>query len=183
MADESSFFDTPAGNLAGASTDSDYRHFRLIYESEHGFCRVFTARRHGRTYVVKALRELYHDAPLAHDALRKEFECGMMVDSSYVARTYDFITLPDLGEAIVMEYCPGMTLARMIADGAPLSGTDIDKIIFSLARGVDDIHSAGLIHRDLKPDNLIWMQQSGALKIIDLGFSDSESFYMLHDAA
>lgn len=182
MADESSFFDTPDDNLAGASADSGYRHFRLIYESEHGFCRLFTARRHGRTYVIKTLREPYLDAPLAHDALRKEFECGMMVDSPYVARTYDFITLPDFGEAIVMEYCPGMTLARIIADGAPLSTADIDKIIFSLARGVDDIHSAGLIHRDLKPDNLIWMPQSGALKIIDFGFCDSESFYMLHDA-
>lgn len=183
MAEESSFFNTPDGNFTGVSADNDYRHFRLIYESEHGFCRLFTARRHGRTYVIKTLREPYLDAPLAHAALRKEFECGIMVDSLYVARTYDFITLPKLGNAIVMEYCPGMTLAQLIADGAPLSSADIGKIIFSLARGIDDIHCAGLIHRDLKPDNVIWMPQSGSLKIIDLGFSDSESFYMLHDAA
>lgn len=183
MNDESSFFNSPDEHSTGIQPDSGYHYFRKIYESEHGFCRVFTARRHGRIFIVKTLREQYLHEPLARTALRKEFDCGIMVDSPFVAHTYDFETLPGLGPAIIAEYCPGATLVDIIATQQPLSAADILRIIECLAQGLDAIHSAGLIHRDLKPENVIWMPRSHSLKIIDFGFSDSESFYLLHNSA
>ena len=74
-------------------------------------------------------------------------------------------------------------MADIIAARQPLSAADIARIIECLAQGLDAIHSAGLIHRDLKPENVIWMPRSRSLKIIDFGFSDSESFYLLHNSA
>lgn len=183
MNDESSFFNSPDEYASGIQSDSGYHYFRKLYESEHGFCRVFTARRHGRIFIIKALRQQYLHEPLARTALRKEFDCGIMVDSPFVAHTYDFDTLPDLGPAIIAEYCPGDTLADIISARQPLSAADIARIIECLAQGLDAIHSAGLIHRDLKPENVIWMPRSRSLKIIDFGFSDSESFYLLHNSA
>lgn len=183
MNDESSFFNSHDERVNGFQSDSGYHYFRKLYESEHGFCRVFTARRHGRIFIIKALRQQYLHEPLARTALRKEFDCGIVVDSPFVAHTYDFDTLPDLGPAIIAEYCPGTTLADIIAARQPLSAADIARIIECLAQGLDAIHSAGLIHRDLKPENVIWMPRSRSLKIIDFGFSDSESFYLLHNSA
>lgn len=160
----------------------DYHDLRLIFESSSGFCRVFIARRLGKLYVVKCLREIYLNDSAALAALRKEFDAGVMVDSPYVVRTHDLITLPDVGPAIILEYCQGKPLSDLIDSDALLSADDIDRIVAGTAAAIADIHAAGLTHRDIKPSNIIYSAETGRLKVIDFGFADSDSFYLMRNA-
>ncbi len=176
-AEESGFFNSP-GSETPYQAEESYHDFRPMYISECGVCRVFTARRHGRTFVIKTLKEDFRGNATAIALLRKEYDIAISIDSPYTATAYDFINLPDLGESIVYEYAPGQTLRELMAVGEVLPATAVDSIISKLAEGLTHIHARGIAHLDLKPDNIIYDPATDRLKIIDFGFSDSEQYYL-----
>lgn len=179
---ESGFFTSPSKIDATGSQDA-YHDFRLISTSTSGLCQVMKARRHGRTFIVKTLKATYRGNHVAEAILRKEFEAGTMIDSPYIVRTIDFLCFPEYGNAIILEYCPGITLREYLESHGEIDSTDIDFIVQDVAAAICDMHAAGLIHRDLKPENIIISTTTKSLKIIDLGFADSDEFYILRDPA
>lgn len=179
--EESGFFKKP--HFSDSDINTSYHDFRLLHESERGFARIFSARREGRLFIVKTLREPFRDDSVALAQLRKEYDAGYAVDSRYVARTFDFLNIPELGNAIVIEFCSGSSLADIIDAGEKLEAPDVEAILLSLCRAIDDIHSCGLLHRDIKPSNIIYSRITRTLKLIDLGCADSDAFYALRVAA
>ncbi|MGX9576411.1 serine/threonine-protein kinase [Mesorhizobium sp. f-mel] len=94
--------------------------------------------------------------------------------SKHVVQLYDIIELADrrIGEkAIVLEYIDGKNLeiSSLTPDRAYL------KILWQIACGLKDIHKAGIIHRDIKPNN-IRLDSEGVVKIIDFGLARSSGF-------
>jgi TonB family protein len=71
---------------------------------------------------------------------------------------------------IVMEYVTGKTLAQMMAAGVPLSLTRRLQLAEDLCRGLDHAHKAGIVHRDVKPANVM-VDSEGTLKILDFGIA------------
>lgn len=71
---------------------------------------------------------------------------------------------------LVMEYVPGLDLAQLLARLGPLPVADACQLVGQAAIGLSHIHQQGLVHRDLKPGNLI-LSTDGALKIADLGLA------------
>jgi eukaryotic-like serine/threonine-protein kinase len=74
---------------------------------------------------------------------------------------------------MVMDYAPGRTLGHVIATSAPLPQDRVMAIIRQLLDGLDHAHDAGLIHRDLKPDNVI-VELCGdreVVRIVDFGIA------------
>lgn len=183
MEKESGFFSPGAEMDATLENDSQYHDLREIYVSHSGISRIFTAKRCGRLFVLKCLREPYHNDAVALASLRKEYDCGYGIDSVYVVRTFDFEDIPLLGPTIRMEYCPGPTLAELIEHGECLTSADIDRIVAGLVSGLSEIHAAGILHRDIKPSNIIYSPSTGRVTIIDMGCADSDSFAILHGAA
>lgn len=180
--EESGYFG-PADTRAGGSHDDRYHDFRQVYASRRGFARILTAKKNGRIFIFKCLRGEYAGNQIALAALRKEYECGYAVDSSYVVHTLDFDTVEGLGPAIRLEFCPGDTLADIIARGSMLPDSDIDRIVAALTAGVADIHAVGIVHRDIKPSNIIYSPATGSLRIIDFGSADALDFTILRGPA
>jgi serine/threonine protein kinase len=87
----------------------------------------------------------------------------------------NIVTVFDVGQDggrpfIAMEYLSGQSLARVIARGAAAPTGDKIRLATELCEGLSYAHSRGLIHRDIKPDNLM-VTDDGVLKILDFGLA------------
>lgn len=89
-----------------------------------------------------------------------------------IARIYDAGQLPDGGLFFAMEHVPGRTLDDDLAERRP-SMHDLVKLLLEVCAGVQHAHQRGLIHRDLKPNNILVTTAEGAAqpKIIDFGIA------------
>lgn len=71
---------------------------------------------------------------------------------------------------LAMEYVDGPTLSALVADTGPLSIADAVSAIRDCARGLAHAHAAGIVHRDVKPSNLM-RSSDGTVKVVDLGLA------------
>ncbi len=71
---------------------------------------------------------------------------------------------------LAMEYINGDTLTNLVARGGPLAISEAVSAIRGAARGLAHAHSAGVVHRDVKPSNLM-RAQDGTVKVVDLGLA------------
>jgi serine/threonine protein kinase len=84
-----------------------------------------------------------------------------------IVKVLDFIEANNTAY-VVMEYISGQTLKEKVAYGGPLSADASQKIIESILDAVEVVHNAGMLHRDIKPDNLI-IGDDGRVVLIDFG--------------
>jgi serine/threonine protein kinase len=103
------------------------------------------------------------------DRFRREMELSRRVDHPNVCRTYE----AGEGEGlhyIAMEFIPGRTLSRLVAEGGPLPLPRAARLLAQVAAGLAHAHAQGLIHRDLKPSNIMITPLEQA-KVLDLGLA------------
>ncbi len=129
--------------------------------------------REGRRFILKGLPEHLRLHPEEVARLRKEYSLGMRISHPGVVGVYGFENYPETGPVIVMEYVDGITLDQFLSSGNKLDS----KLRVGIARQIADalayMHSLGVSHRDLKPDNILITRRNEA-KIIDIGLGDSD---------
>ena len=95
--------------------------------------------------------------------------CGALSHEN-IARVYDYGEPPDArAPFLVMELVEGPSLAEELAAG-PLDPGRVTDVVTQTAAGLDAAHRAGLVHRDIKPGNLM-LSPDGLVKITDFGIS------------
>jgi eukaryotic-like serine/threonine-protein kinase len=122
----------------------------------------------GRRVAIKALAEELAGDRVAVRRFRREARATARLDHPNVIRVYDFID----GEApfLVLELLEGHTLAdRLRRDGA-LPPLEAARIAAAVADGLDVAHRAGIIHRDIKPGNIM-LTAGGGVKVMDFGIA------------
>jgi WD40 repeat protein len=118
---------------------------------------------------LKALRiELLADER-ALETLRQEVRMAREVVSPNVCRVFDLVEI-DGQELVSMEYIDGITLLDILKMRAPLDLTEAREIAAQFLAGLDAIHESGLVHRDVKPENLM-MTRSGRMVLMDFGIA------------
>jgi len=120
---------------------------------------------------VKVLRpEVVKEDPTLLDRFKHETRLARKITHRNVLRTHDF------GEAdgtpyISMEYLDGVTLKDLIqSKGALPTGVGL-RIAKQMCQGLDAAHRQGVIHRDIKPQNMLILPETGELKIMDFGIA------------
>lgn len=143
--------------------------------AEHGFTMLWLSVRNGRRFMLKGLTQAYRDKPEFRQLLRKEFELLLSLDSESVVKAWALEESEKTGLCIVMEYAQGSTLAEYLKSHTATPREKLD-IAIELAQALAYIHSRGISHRDLKPDNIIVNHERKRLKIIDFGLGDGSDF-------
>ena len=113
----------------------------------------------------------------------------IIINEAKIAATLDhpnICTIHEVGETeedqifIAMSYYEGESLKKRIKKG-DLKQNEIENIIKQTARGLLAAHEKGIVHRDIKPDN-IFITKSGDVKILDFGVAKVEGDYSVRDA-
>ena len=121
----------------------------------------------GRPVAVKLLRAGYAQDPGSLARFRSEARHAALVSHPGIAQVYDY------GQAeppyLVMELVDGPSLAEVLG-GGPLDPGRVMDVVAQAAAGLDAAHRAGLVHRDIKPGNLL-LGPGGQVKITDFGIS------------
>jgi WD40 repeat protein len=118
---------------------------------------------------LKSLRLALVEDARALETLRQEVRVAREVVSPNVCRVYDLIEL-DGQELVSMEYIDGITLLDILRMRAPLELSEARDIASQFLAGLEAIHEAGLVHRDVKPENLM-MTRSGRVVLMDFGLA------------
>jgi len=157
----------------GQEQIAGYRLLELLGEGAMGS--VYKARQLSldRDVAIKVL-----SPELAND---DSYVSRFMTEARAVARLNhtNIISGIDVGDAdgikyLVMEYADGMTVASLLRRGGALDEERALMIAMQMARALDHAHRNNLIHRDVKPDNII-ITKDGIAKLCDLGLARLES--------
>ncbi|MFC6146987.1 serine/threonine-protein kinase [Corynebacterium nasicanis] len=129
---------------------------------------------HDREVALKILRPEFSDNREFLTRFRNEAETAELIDSDNVVRTYDYREIPDpAGHSfcfIAMEYVRGESLADLLAREKSLDEALCLDVLEQAAHGLSIIHRMDLVHRDIKPGNIM-ITQSGQVKITDFGIA------------
>src|SRR5215469_13655851 len=144
--------------------------YRLLDKiGEGGMGMVYLARdAEGRRVAVKVLGPAVTGDPNARQRLYREVETMRRVHSRYVAEILD-ADVSGPSPYIVTRYVPGRTLDDVVRTEGPLRGPALTRLASGLAAAIAAIHAAGVVHRDLKPGNV--MLCDGQPVVIDFGIA------------
>jgi Tol biopolymer transport system component len=141
-----------------------------------GMGEVYRARdtRLGRTVAIKVLPEQFAADPERRERFERECRAVAALNHPNICDLYDVGEAGSSGSSattvrfLVMEYLEGQTLAERLVRG-PLSATEMLRFAVELADALDHAHRRGLVHRDLKPGNI--MITKAGVKLLDFGLS------------
>ncbi|MEO8701815.1 MAG: protein kinase [Kofleriaceae bacterium] len=137
-----------------------------------GFGEVFAARREqiGRQVAIKVLHTKYSTDAQAIARFISEARAVNRISHPGIVEIFDFGVLADGRYYCVMERLEGRTLRDLLAERDRLPLAEALPILQGIASAVDAAHTAGVAHRDLKPDN-VFVLRSGEVKLIDFGLA------------
>ncbi|MDF8263959.1 serine/threonine-protein kinase [Luteipulveratus flavus] len=123
----------------------------------------------GRTVALKVLKAGLTDETGFTERFRNEARLSAALTHGNIASVYDYGE--DEGTAyLVMEFVPGRPLSKIIEQRAPMSPIDTVEIISQAAAALQAAHKNGLIHRDVKPANIL-IDPDGTAKLTDFGIA------------
>lgn len=147
------------------------RNYEIIRKLSHGeLATVYLARQRNseRQLVLKVLHQIADSSTgKILDRFLREYELIARLDHPNVVRIYDFGVADDHAY-IAMEYCGGGSLKRRIAAG--MDRYEAYRLMRDIAGALSVLHAAGILHRDLKPTNVLF-RDDGSLALIDFGLA------------
>jgi serine/threonine-protein kinase len=141
---------------------------------EGGMGQVFRARHRtmGRTVALKMIRKEKLSSPVAVQRFQQEIRAAAQLAHPNIVVAYD---AGQVGEThfFAMEYVEGVSLSRLVKESGPLPVAEACAYVRQAALGLQHAHERGLVHRDIKPDNLLLARGNGSatIKILDMGLA------------
>ena len=163
----SSYID--ADRLApGAMLMERYRVIRRVGKGGFGAVILVEDTVVGEDIILKFLnRDLAADDSMI-ERFKHELRYARRITHENVIRIHDFLTLKQ-SYAISMEYFPSHSLSDALKQG-PLALKRGLKIVWDICRGMSAAHQVGVVHRDLKPPNIL-LNDNGLVKVVDFGLA------------
>lgn len=160
----------------GRVLDRRYRLDEVIGEGAMGVVFRATHTLIGRRFAVKLLRREHADAGDVAQRFLLEARVASSIKHPNVVDISDFGELPEGGAYYVMELLEGRSLADAIDDDGAMSPGDAGLVALQVANGLAAAHAMGVVHRDLKPDNVFLCSprrgvSHSLVKLLDFGIA------------
>jgi serine/threonine protein kinase len=167
--------DTPERRLAddeipqALREQTKYRILRLLGRGGMGSVYEAHHERMDRRVAIKTINPSLIDHPEALKRFDQEVKAAAKLDHTNVARAYDADEFGSM-RVLVMEFVPGQSLDKFLAQRKQLSVMEACRLVRQAMVGLQHAHERGMVHRDLKPQNLM-LTPDGKVKILDFGLA------------
>ena len=155
-----------------------YSDLKEFYTPANGYSRLHLCRRYGKLHILKSLQPFYSSQEFYKQLLLKEFNIGYQLDHPNIRHTIGWEKNDLLGNYIVLEYIDGIPLTTFIEQGK-LTRALAYKFITETCNALQYIHNKQLIHKDLKPNNILITYNGNNVKLIDFGLADCDDYEIL----
>ena len=123
-----------------------------------------------RWVAIKRIRDDKEQGDESRERFQREAKATAKLNHSSIVHLYDVFRDGE-SDCIVMEYVEGITLDKLIKNG-PLEAVQAASLGHEIANGLAEAHAKGIIHRDLKVENVI-VTPDGHAKILDFGLGEA----------
>ncbi|KFI77318.1 Stk1 family PASTA domain-containing Ser/Thr kinase [Bifidobacterium mongoliense] len=167
-----------SNNLPSSLANGRYQLGQLIGRGGMAEVRVANDTRLGRTVAIKIMRSDLANDEIFLTRFRREAHSVAQMNNPNIVNIYDSGEETGVDETghtermpyIVMEYVKGQTLRDIIKANGPLSQRDAEQVMLGVLGALDYSHRMGIIHRDIKPGNIMISDQ-GMVKVMDFGIA------------
>lgn len=172
----------PAGNLPpGYAVGGRYAINHMLGEGGMGKVFHVTHTQLGKSFALKLISLSHSDNPRARDSFFREARLASSLDHPNVVSVVDFGNDPNAGAFMVMEYVQGELLAKRLQSEGRLHIKPALDVLHQTASALHYIHSHGIVHCDIKPENIMLCQtpsvterRQWTLKLLDFGVARLE---------
>lgn len=159
---------------AYSALEADYEIIREI--GRGGTALVYLARERatGDDVAIKLIRAKYLEDDEAIARFAREARFVAQLDHPNIVPVRAVLDLDSAGVALVMAHVDGRTLKQVIRDDHPVSAEQTERMMRGIANGLGAAHALGIVHRDVKPEN-IFIDTDGRALLADFGLARSMS--------
>jgi serine/threonine protein kinase len=164
--------------LIGETVGDTFSIVRMI--GEGGMARVYEARHvrlPNKRFAVKVLHHMYAQQPMIVARFQREAEAASGIAHPNVVDVYDVGTTPDGRPFLVSEFLEGQDFATLLDERERLAAPAAVHVVRQVCRALAAAHAHGVVHRDVKPENvfLVGDMEAPVVKVLDFGISKFDS--------
>lgn len=143
-------------------------------EWDEEFYDVYTAKKFGKWVMLKTLKADLREKPEMQEMLEKEFDVRYNLAHPNIIMINDLEDVPGIGRCIITDDVYGDSLAKLLREGK-VTPEHVAKLRHQLVDAMEYIQTNHLAHHPLRPENIIFTENIGNLKLIDVGFEQRSS--------
>ncbi len=157
-----------------ADTEQRWTEIEHLPEWDEEFYHIYTAKKFGKWVMIKTLRPEYADDPRYRSMIEQEFDVRYNLAHPNIVMINDFEEIPGIGRCIVTDDVYGDSLRKLI-DERRVTPAHVEQLRHQLVGALEYIQANHIVHPPLKPENIIFTENIGNLKLIDVGFEQRPS--------
>lgn len=155
------------------NTTEKWTEIELLPEWDEEFYDVYTAKKFGKWLMLKTLKPQYRGIEKYEAMIEKEFDVRYNLAHAHIVMINDFEEVPGIGRCIITDDVYGDSLRKLI-DEKRVSPHHIEQLRHQLVSAMDYIQTNHIVHHPIRPERIIFTENIGNLKLIDVGFDQKE---------
>ncbi len=159
--------------MSESAPNTKWTEIELLPEWDEEFYDVYTAKKFGKWLMLKTLKPQYRGIEKYEAMIEKEFDVRYNLAHPHIVMINDFEDVPGIGRCIITDDVYGDSLRKLI-DEKRVTPKHIEQLRHHLVSAMDYIQSNHIVHHPIRPERIIFTENIGNLKLIDVGFDQKD---------